>query len=348
MTDYSYINARIRGMKGRLFKASEYEELFIMHDLSSVTLFLSNSTYSRFILSAEKAGINEIEEALRRDLSDTLKKIYNIAEGDIKRLLEILLGRWDVYNIKTILRGRHINRTSEDIMPLLIATGVLSESLLKELCLQEDIKGIADLLITWRSLYGYVIQEGIKEYKESNDISSIELRLDKFYYTDSLRRLNKNREADYYVYTMLSYQIDTLNVITSLRILKEERLKIYADEYFIEGGDAFSKKLYKKVISEKGLDAGLRLLNTIKFRRRFKFTEEVFFEITDLPEMERRLEMGILKNAISLSFKDPLNISLIIGYIWKKINEVINLRLILRGKLVDMPEQRLREMVVMT
>ena len=157
-----------------------------------------------------------------------------------------MLGRWDVYNIKTILRGRHINRTSEDIMPLLIATGVLSESLLKELCLQEDIKGIADLLITWRSPYGYVIQEGIKEYKESNDISSIELRLDKFYYTDSLKRLNKNREADYYVYTMLSYQIDTLNVITSLRILKEERLKIYADEYFIEGGDAFSKKLYKK------------------------------------------------------------------------------------------------------
>lgn len=347
MTDYSYINARIRGMKGRLFKASEYEELFIMHDLSSVILFLSNSTYSRFILSAEKAGINDIEEALRRDLSDTLNKIYNIAEGDIKRLLEILLGRWDVYNVKTILRGRHINKTSEDIMPLLIATGALSESLLKELCLQEDIKGIADLLITWRSPYGHVIQEGIKEYKESNDISSIELRLDKFYFDDSLKRLNKNREADYYVYTMLSYQIDMLNVITSLRILKEERLKIYADEYFIEGGDAFSKKLYQKVISEKGLDAGLRLLNTIRFRRRFRFTKEVFFEITDLPEIERRLEMGILKNAISLSFKDPLNISLIIGYIWKKINEVINLRLILRGKLVEIPESRLREMVVL-
>ena len=50
--------------------------------------------------------------------------------------------------------------------------------------------------------------------------------------------------------------------------------------------------MYKKVISEKELDAGLRLLNTIRFRRRFKFTKEVFFEITDLPEMERRLEDG--------------------------------------------------------
>ena len=62
--------------------------------------------------------------------------------------------------------------------------------------------------------------------------------------------------------------------------------------------------------------------------------------------MERRLETGVLKNAISLSLKDPLNISLIIGYIWKKINEVINLRLILRGKQVQIPEQRLMEMVV--
>lgn len=346
MTDYSYINARIRGMKGRLFKASEYEELFVMHDLSSVILFLSNSAYGRFILGAEKAGINEIEEALRRDLSDTLKKIYDIAEGDIKRLLEILFGRWDVYNIKTILRGRHINMTSEDIMPLLIATGALSESLLKELCLQEDIKGIADALITWRSPYGYAIQEGIKEYRESNDISSIELRLDKSYFDDSLKKLNKKREADYYVYSMLSYQIDMLNIVSSLRMLKDERLKIFADEYFIEGGEAFSKELYKKVMNEKGLEAGLRLLNTIRFRQKFKFTKEAFFEIADLPEMERRLEMGILKNAISISLKDPLNISLIIGYIWKKINEVINLRLILRGKLVEMPESRLREMVV--
>lgn len=346
MTDYSYINARIRGMKGRLFKASEYEELFIMHDLSSVILFLSNSAYSRFIVNAEKAGINEIEEALRRDLSEALTKIYDIAEGDIKRLLDILLGRWDIYNIKTILRGRHINRTSEDIMPLLIATGALSESLLKELCLQEDIKGIADALITWRSPYGYAIQEGIKEYRESSDISSIELRLDKSYFDDSLKKLNKKKEADSYVYSMLSFQIDMLNIISSLRMLKEERLKIYADEYFIEGGETFSKELYKKVLNEKGLEAGLRLLDSINFRRRFKITEDIFFKITGLPEMERMLEMGILKNAISLSLKDPLNISLIIGYIWKKINEVINLRLILRGKLVEMPESRLREMVV--
>ena len=212
--------------------------------------------------------------------------------------------------------------------------------------LQEDIKGIAALLITWRSPYGYLIQEGIKEYKESGDISFIELRLDKLYFEDSLKRLNKNREADYYVYSMLSYQIDMLNIITSLRMLKEERLKIYAGEYFIKGGYAFSKELYQKVIKERELEAGLRLLNTIKFRRRFKFTEEVFFEITDLPDMERRLEVGIFENAKSISLKDPLNISLIIGYIWKKINEVINLRLILRGKQVEIPEERLRKMVV--
>jgi len=104
--------------------------------------------------------------------------------------------------------------------------------------------------------------------------------------------------------------------------------------------------LFLAIFSFDVFEEGLGLLNTIKLRRRFKFTEKDFFEATDLPEMERRLEMGILKNAISISMKDPLNISLIIGYIWKKINEVINLRLILRGKQVQIPEQRLMEMVV--
>ncbi|MBI5043913.1 MAG: V-type ATPase subunit [Nitrospirae bacterium] len=346
MTDYSYINARIRGMKGRLFKISDYEELISMKELSSVLLFIFNSHYGRFIVSAEKAGVNEIDEALRRDLSDTFKKVSRIAEREIKRLLDILLGRWDVYNIKTILRGRHINKTPEDIMPLLIATGIFSESLLKELCLQEDIKGIADLLVTWGSSYGYAIQEGVKEYKESGDISSLELRLDKIYFEDSLKRLNKKKKGDYYVCTMLSFQIDMLNMITAFRLLKEERLKIYADAYFIDGGEVFSKKQYKKILSANEFEEGLRLLNSVQLRSRFKITEEGLLVINDLPEMERRLEIGLLKNAISLSLNDPLNISVIIGYIWRKINEVINLRLILRGKFVEMPEQRLRKMVV--
>lgn len=346
MPDYSYINARVRGMKGRLFKPADYEELFLMNDPASVVLFLFNSAYGRFIGSIEKADVNAGEEALRRDLSDTFKRIYEMADKKIKELLAILLGRWDVYNIKTILRGKHINKASEDIMPLLIPTGALSESLLKELAQQEDIKDVGALLSTWGSLYGHLILEGMEGYKKSGDISAIELRLEKFYFDDSFKKLNKKKKSGYYIYRILRSQIDVINIITALRIVKESDLAIYADWYFIENGEVFTKELYQMVINEKGIIDALSLLNTIPLRNQFKIKKDELSIISDLPEMERMLEIGILNRAIALSLSDPLDVSLIIGFIWRKINEVINLRLILRGKWADIPDERLRKMVV--
>ncbi len=50
-----------------------------------------------------------------------------------------------------------------------------------------------------------------------------------------------------------------------------------------------------------------------------------------------------LEKGIEMYQKGPLCMGVIAGYIWAKFNEVVNLRIIVRGKAIGMLERRIRE-----
>ncbi|MFU8891731.1 MAG: V-type ATPase subunit, partial [Anaerosomatales bacterium] len=44
---------------------------------------------------------------------------------------------------------------------------------------------------------------------------------------------------------------------------------------------------------------------------------------------------------------DPLGIGVAVSYLWAKQNEITNLRIIVKGKAVGMPEDRVREELIL-
>ena len=103
--DYGYINARIRGMKSRLLDEPFFEKLMGEENIHSLMALLQGTEYGRPIEEArtlETSEISAIEEGIRRHLAETYSRIFGMVGGAPKRLVGILLGRWDVYNIKTI------------------------------------------------------------------------------------------------------------------------------------------------------------------------------------------------------------------------------------------------------
>ena len=53
-------------------------------------------------------------------------------------------------------------------------------------------------------------------------------------------------------------------------------------------------------------------------------------------------------HAIRLPREDPLNIGLAVSFIWKKINEVINLRTILRSIQFNIPQDETEKLLIIT
>jgi len=118
--DYGYINARMRGMKSRLLSHRALDDLIMKPDLESLIADLENSPYREDIIEAKgkAAGIDCIENALRQNFIRTFRKIQGFSKQEVEagQYIGIFLHRWDVQNIKTILRGKNIHTTNEEIL----------------------------------------------------------------------------------------------------------------------------------------------------------------------------------------------------------------------------------------
>src|SRR5512133_1619585 len=99
-----YVTARIKAMKGRLLDPAVFETLIHKPDIESIITELGTTAYKEEIekASIQYTGIACIEVALRRDLTNSFRKIFRFMRGDeSEKYIKILLGRWDVQNIKT-------------------------------------------------------------------------------------------------------------------------------------------------------------------------------------------------------------------------------------------------------
>ena len=107
--DYDYLNARIRSMKGRLLSPAALEGLIQRPDLEGIMAESQRALYRNELEKASVLymGIQAVEEALRRETAGTFTRILSLAKGDeAEKFVRLLLARWDVQNIKTIIRGK--------------------------------------------------------------------------------------------------------------------------------------------------------------------------------------------------------------------------------------------------
>jgi len=65
-----------------------------------------------------------------------------------------------------------------------------------------------------------------------------------------------------------------------------------------------------------------------------------------LLQVERWMDYEILNHAKRLPHKDPLHIGLVISYIWRKTNEVINLRTMIRGIHYNLPQGEVESLIL--
>ena len=187
--EYAYVNARIKAMKGRLLDQSLLEQLINKPDIDSLIAELEKTTYREELEKAGVlySGINRIEVAIRKDLVKTFRMILNLIKGDdTETYLAIVLHRWDVQNIKTILRGKKIQESPSEILECMIPAGELDEAALTELVKQPDVKAVIDLLATWGMVYARPLTLNFKEFTDTGDMLVLEYALDTFYYEDAI------------------------------------------------------------------------------------------------------------------------------------------------------------------
>jgi V/A-type H+-transporting ATPase subunit C len=346
--DYGYVNARIRGMKSRLLDRHTLEDLIFQPDLDSLISDLEKTPYKEDIIEAKVLyqGVLCVEYALRKNFIRTFQKILEyVRESEAERFIRIFLHRWDVQNIKTILRGKNIHVTNEEILDCLVPAGELDEVTLKELVRQPDVRAVIDMLATWGIVYAKPLTEKFPEFFEKGDLAILECALDKYYYKEALESVKTKSYNTILIGDILATEIDVVNIRTILRIIRDHISSEEAQDFLIEGGKELTPKKLNQFTTLHSIEEVLKALDQTSYQF-VADVPEIAIKTQKISVIEKQLEKFLIKKGVSAFLGDPLSIASVIGYFWAKYNEITNIRIISRCKTVDLPDEQLKEELV--
>ena len=348
-TDAGYANARLRGMRSHLLPKEFYQTLIDAADVTQVVKDLIDTAYGPDLEGEVVHGFTAevIDEALRQNMMRAYRKVLSFVHPQARMLLSTLLGRWDVFNIKTILRGAHNHVGLEEMKSSFYPAGYMGEEDLEALARLDDVHTIVDTMAMWGLVYAIPLRRAYPEYAKTNDLAPLELALDRQYATWASSRLVGEALDVSVSRRILSLQIDTSNLIMVFRLLKADVEAAHAERYYLEGGRVVRKDLYLELSRMSDVDEVLDRLKSTPYAEALDDAALRYLENASIPVFERALEELLMRTAMLAGIRDPHGVGVAISYLYGKQNEITNLRIVVKGKTVGMPADRVREELIL-
>jgi V/A-type H+/Na+-transporting ATPase subunit C len=337
MGDFSYINARIKVMKSQLLPPGRLEDLLQAPDLDAIIQVLSDMPYNVDLQEALSrfTGLRAIDEALSQNFYHATRRILSFADGSPRRQIEVVLLRYDLQNIRAIVRGRHTGKSEDEILATLYPGGLLSEVKLRELLQQADLRAIADTLVTWMHPLGRALRAGVDEAQRSGSLLDIEIALDRAYVQYGLRVAGG--EGDETLRRWLGTEITATNVKTALKLRRMRDLTREERQRFFVLGGSLSLERFLTLADPQSSIAEAATLPL--FGPHLGGTE-------DLLTMERAIDRILLRTAAQMYLHDPLGLDVVIGFLARKAAEVSNIRVIAHARQLGVPVDVARQEIV--
>ncbi len=339
--NYPYVTARVKAKKSALLPREAYARLLKM-SIPEISRTLGEGDYKEEILElgARYAGVDLIELATRDRLAKVYTQIIEFSEGELRRMVSRFADRWDVSNLKTILRGKFYGATEEEIWEDVIPAGSFTADFLRQLV---DLDTVPEIIEALRETIYYEPLRAIAEEGEDGvSLAPYEDALSRAYYADLLASIPPTTEAKRLFRTFVQRGIDTVNIRNLLR-LRGEREQIER-EVFIEGGYHLSVEALEAMVN---LDDEA-LLQGLRGTPYYELVAPLLPAIPEkgLSEVTRALEKFDQTQATRYAHTRPLSILPILDYMLAKETEVDNVRIIARGKEAGLSEALITRMLV--
>jgi len=345
MSDYDQLNARIKGMSSHLLTEAFYEQILAVPGQEGLVDALLSSPYGPALRDSLQLGMNltAVERGLRYELSDTAKRIFRLAPEKPRRLLEIQM-RWpDMKNILTLLRGKVTGATSEDIMAGMLSGGTLDESRLKELAREPDSLALVNTLSVWTFPLAIPLKQMGASIRERESLVEAENLLVQAYFDWAWETASGLDENSTMIREFVRKQIDLINVLVVLRTVRQKGRDSQVPSVALLPNGRLERRILMRMGRCHQLDDALEILAGTYFASGVERGILAFGEHSRLRMMERFLEHVVLATGCHMFRMDPLGIGVASGFLWRKFNEFLNLRILLRSKTYMRPTAAIRE-----
>jgi len=335
---YAYGTARVHAMKVKLFPPETYTKMLVM-GLPELARFIEESEYKAEVdeLARKYSGIDLIEFATHLNLARTFVKLSEMTLGEPHDLIVEYLRRWDIREIKTILRGKLYGASDEEILRVIVPSGELSFEFLQSLVRKPSVVEVI------AGLKGTVYYDIIKDIDYSESLMKLEDALDKFYYVRMVEIVSKITGSSLYLH-VVQMEIDIANLKTLFRLRNAGISGARALEYIIPNGLHLTEQDIGKMVSAPFAEF-VALLN--KYPYWSAISDVVTDRVEPLSKIELRLNKFLNEHVWKASTFNPLTVLPMLGYMLSKDTEVANIQAIARGKEAGLPEAIIKDHLIL-
>lgn len=306
---FSAVNAKVKALKSKMLKEEQYLKLYECKDFkSAVNILKEETSYGEFLDKYDLKDIHRgaLEVILDRHYIEVYEKFLNYFSGEYRKIIKALFLRWEIEDLKIIIRGKYLGSSKERIESKLIAKGPLNTINYDYLLDLKDVEEVVE------GLKGSIYYDNLKNLV--NDINEkglfrIETELD-FIYFSSIRKINKNldKENRDVVSEISGLEADLLNLSWIYRgkvfynIPPEELFN-----YTIYDGFKISKDEIRKLCYAASVEDFKKVLEKTPY---FLIYEENDSNVIE--KLEREFQKKYFNKNIK---KNKTNLSVIISYL---------------------------------
>jgi V/A-type H+-transporting ATPase subunit C len=334
--DFVYGNTRLRARKAELLREPTYEAL-LGRGIDGVHDVLAGTAY-RPELERELAGADgkrSFEQAIGDHLARALGEMRSFYHDRAGELVDVLLARFDLHNLLTLVRGRVRAHPAERIVASIIPLGPLGGAAADEIARRDEAAAAIDLLTAWRlpdRTTAAALARAWPRFERTEDLRLLEHELVMAHATHVDAHVEGAPPA---LLELIARERDARNVLAVLRL----RAALQLDELtrlppapepgrFLPGGRIGVATLDAALHTPARADAVAALADAAH-RPDWRGPLERYADRGDLPHLQRALEAARVRWALRLFLSgDPLGIDVPIAYMTAKENEARNLRVV--------------------
>jgi len=337
-----YVAARAKSRKSSLLDRTRLRQL-IHQSPEQLPISIGDNGYraEMDLYAGRYTGADLVEAALTHNLQAELSSILSLCNGQVRALVEVYTGRFRYHNAKVVLRAVlnevDIEKVKHSILP---EESEINAPWLKMIEESSTIREAAEQmrrLPFGKDLLAPSPEARLVEYEDA---------LDRHYFKHALSVLNSGAPDVRMLRESIQTEIDHRNIINVLEGLAFGLTSTEISEILVPGGRIVSKKNFAQASSSReGLLDILRQSN--------RFDSDAFAQILQDSDEARTLDPVItwLRSRehdmmARMSYLHPISALPVIHYVAAKVEEVNDLRLIVRGRLAGLPTEVLEAHVL--
>jgi len=343
--NYPYASARAKGKKSKLLTKDNYPKLLMM-DLNEISRFMGETQYKTEMteLGGRYSGVDLIELGTSRNLARTYRSVIGFCNGELREMVVAYLRRWDVWNVKTILRGKYYGATQDEIREDLVPAGEMDEDYLNNLLAMDRS---ADVLEAVKAKKEFEVpDEAVSAFEKTGSLAPIEDHLDLMYYNRLKKSVPPTTAPKRTFLTFIQREIDVQNIRT---LLKMKHAGLPVDKvrpYLLDGGSMLKIDELGRLAGIENFDSLLDELSKLPLYEDVKEGIEKYKVSGSLNDIMLGMDKYLAKQAEKFSKQYPLSILPVIDYILRKEFEVNNIRTIARGKAAGLDNEVIKSLLV--